>query len=144
MAKNFLYARWLLVGLVWLSLSTTTTADHDVGHSAFEQGDYVMALKEWKPTAESGDSQAQFNLGVMYDFGFRVVEDDVSAARWYRKAAEQGHPDAQFNLGSLYDVGSGVAVDKVKSQKWLERAAAQGHADARATQPWEYNSSIRP
>jgi TPR repeat protein len=48
--------------------------------------------------AQAGDAEAQFNLGVMYDRGQGVPQDDVQAAEWYRKAAEQGHAAAQNNL----------------------------------------------
>jgi TPR repeat protein len=50
-------------------------------------------------TAEQGDAQAQYNLGIMYDNGQDVPQDYTAAASWYRKAAEQGHAQAQFNLG---------------------------------------------
>ena len=33
---------------------------------------------------------AQVNLGVMYDNGEGVLQDDKEAVKWYRKAAEQG------------------------------------------------------
>ncbi len=58
--------------------------------------------------AQAGDAEAQFNLGVMYDRGQGVPQDDVQAAEWYRKAAEQGHAGAQHNLGSAYYDGRGV------------------------------------
>ena len=36
------------------------------------------------------DADAQFNLGVMYDTGEGVPQDDAEAVRWFRLAAEQG------------------------------------------------------
>ena len=43
-----------------------------------------------KKAAEQGHADAQYNLGLMYDYGGGVPEDDAEAVRWYRKAAEQG------------------------------------------------------
>ncbi len=51
--------------------------------------------------AEAGDAEAQFNLGVRYDVGRGVPEDDVEAVRWYRLAAEQGDAYAQYDLGGM-------------------------------------------
>ena len=56
-------------------------------------------LDSLKVAAEQGDAEAQFSLGVMYDFGEGVPQNDTEAVRWYRMAAEQGAA-AQFNLGS--------------------------------------------
>ena len=68
------------------------------GVAAYEQGDYARALAEWRPLAEHGDAVAQFNLGLMYQDGLGVLQDDAEAARWYRLAAEQGNSVAQVNL----------------------------------------------
>jgi TPR repeat protein len=45
--------------------------------------------------AESGDAQAEYQLGVMYDNGLGVPKDTAEAMRWWRKAAAQGNKDAQ-------------------------------------------------
>jgi TPR repeat protein len=48
--------------------------------------------------AEQGDASAQHNLGVMYDNGQGVPEDDAEAVRWYRLAADRGLAGAQCGL----------------------------------------------
>ena len=45
--------------------------------------------------AEQGDAAAQNSLGVMYDQGRGVPQDDVEAVRWYRRAAAQGLASAK-------------------------------------------------
>ena len=37
--------------------------------------------------AEAGDAEAQVNLGVRYDNGLGVPQDDAEVLRWYRLAA---------------------------------------------------------
>jgi uncharacterized protein len=59
---------------------------------------YGQDFEETKLLAEQGDVVAQPNLGVMYDNGNGVPENDVEAAKWYRLAAERGLAKAQFNL----------------------------------------------
>jgi len=58
----------------------------------------------WRPLAEQGDSEAQFRLGLMYDYD-QELEDDKQAIKWYRKAAEQGHVKAQYFIGLSYYTG---------------------------------------
>jgi len=99
---------FILCLLFW---PTLVQADFQAGLAAYNQGDYATALKEWRPLAEQGDATAQFNLGVMYNFGQGVPQDYQEAVRWYRLAAEQGYAPAQFNLGFLYDKGLGVPQD---------------------------------
>ena len=80
--------------------------------------------------AEQGDSWAQYNLGVKYDNGEGVPEDDAMAVHWRRKAAEQEDAQVQYNLGFMYDNGEGVPEDDALAVHWYRKAAEQGDADA--------------
>jgi len=80
----------------------------------------------WKPLAEQGDANAQFNLGVMYDKGEGVPQDYKEATKWYRLTAEQGDASAQTKLGYMYDHGQGVLQDNVVAHMWYNLAAANG------------------
>ena len=88
-----------------LGLTAPAWADWDEGAAAYWRGDYATALQEFKPLAEHGLAGAQYNLGVMYDKGKGVPQDDAEAVKWYRKAAEQGVAEAQYNLGFMYRNG---------------------------------------
>jgi TPR repeat protein len=57
-------------------------ADFAKGFDAAQKGDFVTALKEWKPLAEKGDAGAQYNLGIMYDNGQGVTQDYKAAVKW--------------------------------------------------------------
>ena len=83
-------------------------------------------ITEIRRQAEQGDAVAQYNLGLMYDFGDGVPENDAEAVNWYRLAAEQGHADAQYDLGFMYDVGLGVPEDYAEAVKWYRLAADTG------------------
>jgi len=87
-----------------------------------QKGDYAGALKAWQPLADSGDAQAQNNLGSMYFNGYGVEQDDAKAVQWWLKAAQQGHADAQDNLGRMYELGRGVKRDRVKARQWYAKA----------------------
>ena len=80
--------------------------------------------------AEQGAADAQYNVGVAYENGDGVPQDDVEAARWFRLAAEQGEARAQVNLGVMYDTGRGVPQDYAEAVRWYRLAAEQGEASA--------------
>ena len=119
----------ILVGL-FFTLLAPAWADYQVAGDAYNRGDYNTALKEWRPLAEQGDADAQFNLGVMYDMGLGVPQDYQEAVRWYRRAAEQGNAGAQNNLGFMYGNAQGVPKDYVLAHMWLNLVAAKGLKDA--------------
>ena len=116
----------ILLALVLLfSVSGVVTAgDYEGGNVAYIRGDYATAFEKLTQAAEAGDTQAQFNLGVMYGDGLGVPQDDQQAASWFRKAAEAGHTKAQVLLGLSYQTGQGVHKDIVQAHKWLNIASA--------------------
>ncbi len=119
----------IIVGLLFM-LAAPAWADYQAGVDAYERGDYETALKEWRPLAEQGDADAQFNLGVMYDMGLGVPQDYQEAMKWYWLAAEQGNTGAQNNLGFMYGNAQGVPKDYVLAHMWLNLVAAKGLKDA--------------
>ena len=82
-----------VVGALLFSVGTAV-ADNADGLAAAMRGDYATALKEFRPLAERGDAEAQYNLGVMYTNGHGVLKNDAVAVTLYRKAAEQGLAEA--------------------------------------------------
>ncbi len=116
------------IAAVFLALvlsAPSLAANFQAGREAYERGDYVVALKEWRPLAEQGNTSAQNNLGVMYAEGRGVPQDYAEAVRWYRLAAEQGDAGAQNNLGIMYDTGEGVTQDNVQAHMWYNLAAGR-------------------
>ena len=105
-------------------------ADFNKGLEAAQSGDFKTALAEWTPLAEQGDSDAQYNVGLMYFNGWGVPENDKTAVKWLTKAAEQGYAMAQHNLGLMYKYGNGVLENDKTAVKWYTKAAEQGLADA--------------
>ena len=126
----------VLIGvLASLLLLAAVRADDDAGAKAAEfqagldaakQGDYVAAVRAWRPLAERGHVEAQYYMGVAYRNGRGVPENDGEAVKWYRLAAEQGHSGAQHNLGASYRSGRGVPEDGAEAAKWYRLAAEQG------------------
>ena len=105
--------------LACLSLSACLSLP---AYSTSATGDDVIMDKR---AAERGDAAAQFGLGVMYERGYGVTEDDTEAVRWYRMAAGQGYAKAQSNLGVMYDNGEGVPEDDTEAVRWYRMVAEQ-------------------
>ena len=129
--------RYLIVGtLFWICLlvvggcASLGSNPLEEGLTAYEAQDYKSAVSLWTPLAEEGDSEAQFNMGVMYDRGQGVEADPVTALKWYRLAADQGHCRAQYSLGYMYRHGMGTPRDFVKAVDWYRLAASQGEEKA--------------
>ena len=132
----------VLMGFALLLLSSTEgwSADFQKGLDAYNKKDYATALREWEPLAQQGNADAQYNLGVMYEKGLGVPQDNKTAMKWYRLSAEQGHAGAQFNLGLMYRKGEGVLQDYKTAVKWCKLAAEQGNATAQNNLGFMYDN----
>ncbi|HZF70056.1 MAG TPA: tetratricopeptide repeat protein [Sulfuricurvum sp.] len=87
----------------------------------------------WETYTEAlrGDQVSQFNVGVIYERGIGVEQNQSMAAQWYEKAAEQGHVDAQYNLAIMYVSGRGVDQNTSAGMMWLANAAKHGDKESR-------------
>lgn len=103
----------------------TTTSDCQIRggeYVAYDRANYKTALKVWMEAAEEGDSEAQTNVGEIFERGLGGEPNYEAAVIWYTKAAESGNSRAQFNLGTLYEQGLGVEKDRLKALNWYRRA----------------------
>jgi len=77
--------------------------------------------------AEQDYAEAQSNLGIMYDHGRGISEDNEAAVLWYTKAAQQGYVDAQVNLGFMSANGEGLEKNEANAYLWWSLAKAGGN-----------------
>ena len=87
-------------------------------------------LDSIRQAAEQGDAEAQLSLGLMYDNGQGVIENDAEAVRWYRLAAEQGLDAAQYQLGVMYTEGRGILKNEAEAVSLYRLAAKQNYVTA--------------
>ena len=121
----------LLMCILLVLLGTQMFAQEiDKGYESYNDGDYATALQEWKPLAEQGYAFAQYNLGILYEYGNGVPKDYAEAVKWYRLSAEQGYAISQYSLGLMYSNGYGVLKDKAEAVKWWRLSAEQGYVYA--------------
>lgn len=114
---------------LWLFASAlyASSGKLDEALKAVEKQDYKTAYGIFKKLAESGDAEAQYNLGVMYRQGKGVKQDAAVALQWFEKSAAQGLASAEYYLGHLYDSGDSVNRDPVVAVTWYKKAAEKGN-----------------
>ncbi len=120
--------RWqaLLLCMPLFCAAPASAESVKAGIEAWQKADYARAVAIWRPLAENGDADAQFNLGQAYRLGRGVKIDLGSAQVWLERAAAQGHMDAQTTLGLLL-FGNGRQAE---GARWLKQAAEKGEARA--------------
>lgn len=96
--------------------------DVQAGIAAWQAGDYAKAVQEWRPLADSGNADAQFNLAQAYRLGRGLPQNLALAEQWFERAARQRHEQAGASLGLLL-FQNGRARD---AMPWLQAAAQRG------------------
>ena len=122
MNKQILPAILLLVMMV----VPVYANDFQEGLDAIHETNYEKALEKLIPLAEHGHPAAQYNIGVMHEWGNGVPQDNANALKWYKRSAEHSHKDAQNNLGALYSKGEGTEQNFIEALKWFIISAENG------------------
>jgi TPR repeat protein len=73
-------------------------------------------VERYQKAADKGDAEAQFQLGMTYEFGmWDVPKDMAKAAAYFHKSAEQGYAAAKDKLRFMYAKGEGVPSHDTRS-----------------------------
>lgn len=89
------------------------------------------AFSFFEHAASSGFVEAQYFLGLSYEYGLGVKQDYGAAHECYEDAARNGHPSAQCNLGVLDLRGLAERIDWISASYWfLKAASTYKHQDA--------------
>ena len=56
-------------------------------HNGFGATPLPEEISQWRLAADQGDAKAQYNLGVIYENGQGVPQNDTEATKWYLLAA---------------------------------------------------------
>jgi TPR repeat protein len=92
------------------------------GIAAWQRGDYPAAVASWRPLADKGDPEAQYNLGQAYALGRGVDADPKRAQRLFAQAAARGNRMAETSLAiMLFQSG-----ERAKAMPSIAKAATAG------------------
>lgn len=126
----------ILVLLVFLFLGVLLfrePSDFNKAKTAYETGDYKTAVEYYMKVAEndSVNRAVAFNrLGICYDSGEGVEQNDSVAVKYYRQSADLGYHWGEYNLGYCYYKGEGVKQDYVEAVRLFRLAAEENNASA--------------
>lgn len=130
----------LQLGVAWLQaafeLGDNVEAAHDMA-LIYEFGRHgveidVFAAAEWfQKAAEKGHVEAMAELGLCYELGCGVEQNDEEALDWYTKAANLGHVTSKYSVGEAFEEARGVPQSDEEACLWYYRAAAVGDEDSK-------------
>lgn len=127
---------WLALILVGWTVNSSVAGPLEDGLAAASKGDFATALELWKPLAEQGNADAQYNLGLLYENGSGVSRNSNEAMRWYGKAAAQGNILARAKLDLAYEAArkaqeerKALAAQAAEEEEARRRAAEKQKAD---------------
>ena len=101
-----------------------------------------LETEQFRISALSGDTAAQYELAWRYQFGIGIEQDYQEAMKWYREAAVKEYAAAQSQIGWMYQQGLGVEQNYAEALKWYIKAAEQGNAPAQNQMGWMYQYGL--
>ena len=88
---------------------------------ALQPGDWAALFS----IAESGDPEAQYWLGRIYNAGALLPLDKQKSAYWYQKSADQGYAPAEY-----WVCGNRANLESLEHERCMWRAAEKGVPEA--------------
>lgn len=94
------------------------------GNTHYQKKEYDQAAYYWNPLAKQGNPYAQYNVGLLWEYGFGSTSlNKAQAAEWYLLSAKQGYAMAMVKLAE-YQISIG---SKKPALTWLNLAARWGN-----------------
>ena len=90
----------IVAAQIW-GLSGAFAGPWEDGMASYNRGDYMPAIRLFRPLAEAGNAKAQHLIGVMYHRGQGVARNSVRALAWFSVAAKQGDNDAKAKMQEI-------------------------------------------
>src|SRR5438045_4537963 len=97
MKKQMIFGGLILAAQI-LGIAGAVAGPWEDGMTAYNRGDYVPAIRLFRPLAEQGNAKAQNVLGVMYRRGQGVARNSVRAFLWFNRGAAAGDDQAKAEL----------------------------------------------
>lgn len=92
--------------------------------------DYSVAHQSCEKSAATGNAIAQNLLGLMFEKGQGVAQNEAEANRYFLLAAKRGHAHAQYKLALMYRDGNTVPQSAQMMAYYLALSAKQNHPSA--------------
>jgi TPR repeat protein len=110
----------LIVAAQILGIAGAVAGPWEDGMASYNRGDYVPAIRMFRPLAEQGNAKAQSVLGVMYRRGEGVARSSVRAFIWLSRAAARGDARARVELR---DVSQTMTPEELSQAREMAQAS---------------------
>lgn len=87
----------------------------------------LTSLEKMRQTAAQGSADAQLEMGILYEFGFNMPKNNVTALAWYLRAVEQGNALAAKRRDQIM---AGMKPEEIEAAQKLSRELAAQAAPA--------------
>jgi TPR repeat protein len=111
-----------------LALLIIGCSDYRKARSAYEAGEYSKALTIFEQLSNAGDSQAQYDLSLMYLQGIGTKKNLEKGWVWMNRAAEGGNVQAMLELAVRYQKSPSLENSEQMAFMWFQKAAMAGSA----------------
>src|SRR6478736_7964619 len=88
----------LMAAAFLLNTTAVLAGPWEDGMAAYNRGDYMPAIRLFRPLAEAGNPKAQSVVGMMYRKGEGVARSSARAFMWFSLAAARGDARAKAEL----------------------------------------------
>jgi TPR repeat protein len=118
MRKRTIVGGFIAAAQIW-GLSGAFAGTWEDGMVAYNRGDYVPAIRLFRPLAEQGNAKAQSLIGVMYRRGQGVARNSVHAFIWFSRAAARGDARAKTEL---HEVSQTMTPQEISEAQQMAQA----------------------
>jgi TPR repeat protein len=118
MKRQMLIGGLIAAAQIW-GIAGALAGPWEDGMAAYNRGDYVPAIRLFRPLAENGNAKAQNVLGVMYRRGEGVARNSVRAFLWFSRAAARGDAKAR---AELRDVSQTMTHEELSQAREMAQA----------------------
>jgi len=87
------------------------------GNHGVTQPDYAKALEWYKKAADSGYAEANYKIGIMYQYGEGVKQDEVKALEYFHKGVATGCRISKGKVDWMHRNGKGIEKDEDVCQR---------------------------
>jgi TPR repeat protein len=109
----------LVVAAQIVGIAGAAAGPWEDGMTAYNRGDYMPAIRLFRPLAEQGNARAQHLIGVMCHRGEGVARNSVRAFAWFSLAA--GHGDREATA-KLRDVSQTMTPEELSQARAMAQA----------------------
>ena len=118
MKKQMIFGGMILAAQI-LGIAGAGAGPWEDGMAAYNRGDYVPAIRLFRPLAAQGNAKAQSVLGVMFRRGEGVAKNPARAHMWFSFAAARGDARAK---AELREVSRTMTAQEISQAEAMARA----------------------